>query len=233
MCRFFSAIIKNVSEESAGFELLYNPWTDSHEDLVRLFKLNDTATKSGEPRFARIEFLPDKPEDMAEPELYKLTIDEARRPEWFTAEKEAKVVARLKLVIASMVIRGDADLICGGAYILAKDARISTVKNARIAVMLGSSKVGEMWESSNVGVMWGSSKVGEMRESSNVGVMRESSNVGVMRGSSKVGEMRGSSKVGEMRGSSNVGVMWESSNVGVMRGSSKVGEDKRTEKTNA
>ena len=210
----------------------FNLWTDRHEDLVRLFKLNDTGTPSGEPRFARVEFCPNDTRDMDNLKKYELTIDEERCPEWFDDKMKKAVVARLSLVVKGMIIKGEADILCGGVFILAKGAKVSCIKNAVVLVMCESSKVGEMWESSKVGEMWGSSEVGEMRESSKVGEMRESSKVGEMWGSSevgemressKVGEMRESSKVGEMRESSKVGVLWGSSEVGVMRESSKVG----------
>jgi hypothetical protein len=201
-------------------DILHNPWTDSHEDLIRLFKLRDNRMDN----FARVEFKPDDPNELATPEKYKLHIDEQRCPDWFDEDMKVKVSEKMRGWIKSRIIDGDADIICGGVFILAKGARITTVKNARIVVMLGSSNVGEMWESSNVGEMRGSSNVGAMRGSSNVGAMLESSNVGAMLESSNVGAMRGSSKVGAMRGSSKVGAMWESSNVGEMRGSSNVGE---------
>ena len=158
-------------------DLLHNPWTDSHEDLVRLFKLNDKPATNGEPRFARVEFNPDDTRTADKIDSYKLTIDESRTPAWFDDAMKKSVTDKLRLIVSEMIIKGDADLLCGGAYILAKGAKISCVKNARILVMCESSNVGEMWESSKVGVMWGSSKVGEMCESSKVGVMRESSKV--------------------------------------------------------
>ncbi len=224
MCQFKSAIV------TANGDLLHNPWTDSHEDLVRIFKLNDTATPSGEPRFARVEFKPESPDDLDKPSAYLLSIDERRTPEWFTDELKTKTSDRLRIIIAGMIVSGEADLLCGGAYILAAGAKVATVKNAYVHVMMKGSKVGEMRGSSKVGEMWESSNVGEMRESSKVGEMRGSSNVGVMWGSSKVGVMWESSNVGVMRESSNVGVMRGSSKVGVMRGSSKVENDNRTVK---
>ena len=208
MCKPISAIVTKDGD------IKYNLWTHSHEDLVRLFKLNDNPSVSGEPRFARIEYCPDDTKDMGDILKYKLNIDEHRCPDWFDDRLKKSVTERMKVIVSGLIISGDADILCGGVYILAKGAKVSCVKNALIIVMCESSNVGEMWESSNVGEMW---------ESSNVGVMCESSKVGVMRGSSKVGVMRGSSNVGAMWESSNVGVMWESSNVGVMCESSKVG----------
>ena len=181
MCKPISCIVTRDGD------IKYNLWTHSHEDLIRIFKLNDTATPRGEPRFARIEFCPDNTLDMGDLSKYKLTIDEERCPEWFDDKMKEKVTDRMKLIVSEIIISGDADILCGGVYILAKGAKISCLKNAMVLVMCESSKVGVMRENSKVGVMRESSKVGVMRESSNVGVMRESSKVGVMRESSNVG----------------------------------------------
>ncbi len=185
MCEFKSAIVMRNGD------VLHNPWTDSHEDLIRLYKLRDT--KGGV--FARVEFKPKNLEDIADPKKYLLTIDEYICPEWFNEDMKAKVSDRMRGWINSMIVSGDADLLCGGVYLLAKGAKIACVKNCRIVVMADDSNIGTMMGSSNIGTMWESSKVGEMWESS------------------KVGEMRGSSKVGAMLGSSNIGTMWESSKV--------------------
>jgi len=229
MCEFKSAIV------TRNGDVLANPWTDSHEDLIRLFKLRDNREGS----FARVEFTPDEQAELDQPEKYKLTIDEGRCPDWFDEDMKAKVSDKMRGWIKAMVVSDVVDLLCGGVYVLSKGARVSLVKNCRLVVMLGNSTVGEMWESSKVGEMWGSSTVGTMRESSKVGEMWgsstvgemwESSKVGEMWGSSKVGTMWESSKVGEMLGSSKVGTMWESSKVGTMRESSKVAIDNRNPK---
>ncbi|MDD5348792.1 MAG: hypothetical protein PHQ12_01155, partial [Chthoniobacteraceae bacterium] len=208
MCQFKSAIV------TATLDVLSNPYTDAHEDLIRLFKLNDTPTPRGEPRFARVEFRPEKVEDMADPDKYILVIDEQRTPEWFDDKAKEKVTEKLKIIISGMIIKGDADLLCGGAYILANDAKVACVKNALIHAMLGTSRVGEMRETSRVGTMWGTSQVGTMWETSQVGEMRETSRVGTMWGTSQVGEMRETSQVGKMWGTSQLGKMRETSRVG-------------------
>lgn len=197
---------------------MHHPLTDNHEDLIRLHKLKDNGTRIN---FARVEFKPDDSKDLASPEKYKLIIDEERCPDWFNDDRKLKVSETMRGWIKAMIIDGDADILIGGTYILAKGACVSTVKSSRIVVMLGSSQIDEMLGSSQIDKMWGSS---------NVGVMRESSKVGMMWISSNVGEMRDSSHVGEMRDSSKVGVMWESSKVGMMRGSSKAVDDEREKK---
>ncbi|MDE2105446.1 MAG: hypothetical protein KGL39_49925, partial [Patescibacteria group bacterium] len=144
-------------------DLKYNLWTHSHEDLIRFFGLKDTAGIRGEPRFARVEFCPEDTRDMDDLDKYALIIDEALRPEWFDDKTEKSVVDRLKIIVSGIIISGEADLLCGGVFILARGAKISCVKNCTILVMCDSSTVGEMRDSSKVGEMRGLSTVGEMR----------------------------------------------------------------------
>jgi len=220
MCEFLSAIVLKNGD------VLYNPYTDHHEDLISLHNLRD---KRGD-EFARVEFKPDDALQLAEPDKYKLTIDQERTPDWFSGDMQTKVADKLRGIVSRMIVRDEKICLIGGCHILADGAKLQFIKAARVIVMLGTSRVGEMRESSNVGEMRESSKVGVMLESSNVGEMRESSKVGVMLESSNVGEMRESSNVGVMLESSNVGEMLESSKVGAMRESSNVGNDKRDQK---
>ena len=180
MCKPISAIV------TPDGDIKYNLWTSSHEDLVRMYKLNDAPTPSGEPRFARIEYHPKDTKDMGDISKYKLVIDEHRCPEWFDEKLTQSVESRMKILVSGIIVTGEVDFLCGGVFILAKGARVKSVQDAIIIVMLDSSSVGEMRESS---------KVGRMRVSSSVGEMSGSSSVGEMLGSSSVGEMRGSSKV--------------------------------------
>ena len=127
-------------------DILRNPWTDSHEDLVRLYKLRDTKVGN----FARVEFTPKEQTDLDKPNKYVLRVDESVCPEWFTEAKQDKVADKLRAVVKSMIISGDADLLCGGVYILAGKAKVATLQACKVIVMMGNSNVGEMWESSKV-----------------------------------------------------------------------------------
>jgi hypothetical protein len=177
MCNFFSAIWTRDKQ------LCWHWCTDHHSDLMAIFGLKD----SSEKHFVRIEFTP--PSDLktvTDVSTWNFDLDEQRRPGWFDEEDEGECRKKLESIISSHIVNNDRDVLVDGPWILTGDAKVNRVISGRIALMLGSSNVGEMWESS---------KVGAMRESSNVGAMRESSNVGEMWGSSKVGAMRESSKV--------------------------------------
>ena len=90
-------------------DVLRNPWTDSHEDLVTLFKLRDNKVGN----FARVEFRPDEPKDLATPAKYKLHVDESVCPDWFTEAKQEKVADKMRGWVKAMIIGGDCDLLCG------------------------------------------------------------------------------------------------------------------------
>jgi len=163
-------------------DVRFNPYTDSHEELVYLFLLRDT--KIG--NFARVEFSPATPDKIDDPASYKLQVDESVCPEWFTDAKQAKAATFLRSVVKRMVINSPVKGLCGGAYILTKGADVSWVRATRIIVMRENSKVGALRENSKVGVLWGNSQVGELRENSQVGVLWENSQVGVLWENSKV-----------------------------------------------
>ena len=195
MCQFFSGI-----QTKSG--ILFDMEQDSHEHLIKKYKLDD---KTREPDFVRLELVPKKEPWNKDIANWDLTVDQDTLPKWFD-EKFAKedMWNALQLLWKEMLVENvELDEIV--------DRKIRWMVNSKINSLKGTSLVGAMWGSSKVGEMWGSSKVGVMRESSSVGEMRESSNVGEMRESSKVGAMWESSKVGAMWESSNVGEMWGSS----------------------
>ena len=135
MCNFMSAIVTPFDGVKGGVKIYHSHYTDSHEDLCRLFKLRD----KGE--LARVEFKPDSQnaQDYAEPEKYKLKIDEERTPEWFDAEKQEFVAEIMRGWVKSMIIDGEVDLLCGGAYILKEGAKINTVGVCVIKVICGGT----------------------------------------------------------------------------------------------
>ena len=53
MCQYKSAIAVKDNREKSGFRLLWSPFTESHEELVRIFKLRDVRD-----HLARVEFSP-------------------------------------------------------------------------------------------------------------------------------------------------------------------------------
>jgi hypothetical protein len=229
MCKFYSAIVMKNGD------ILHNENLTSHEDLIRLFNINDSQVNCD--KFVRIEFAPDDNKDLPDIEKYKLNIDEDCTPDWMTAEKIDYVKDRLKDFVSRRIITTDRKILTGGLYVV-KDCIIDKLICAQVIYLQGqvnvmreNSQVNEMWENSQVNVMRENSWVNVMRENSQVNEMRENSWVNVMRGNSQVNEMwenswvnemRENSQVNVMRENSWVNVMWENSQVNVMRENSQV-----------
>ena len=237
MCEFYSAILKQNGD------ILHNPFTISHEDLIDEFNLDDTKLSGS---FVRVEFVP-KDNNFSDIDNYQLNVDESEIPDWYESVKE-KAYRKLRLIVKNMIITGERNIIIGKAVIL-KDAKISKLKNALVYYMENSqvnemwgnsqvnemrenSQVNEMRENSQVNVMWENSQVNVMRENSQVNVMRENSQVNEMWGNSQVNVMRENSQVNKMWGNSQVNVMWENSQVNVMRENSQVNEMRENSQVN-
>ena len=157
MCKFKSGIVLKSEGEKGGYKLLMNPWTESHEELVEIHKLKDNRLN-----FARVEFFPDSMATADKVETYKLTIDEARRPDWFDSEMEDSVKGRMVAYIKSIIVSGNVSILIGGQFILASGAKIGTAKACIVNAMCGSSTVNAMCGSSTVNAMRDSSTVKEI-----------------------------------------------------------------------
>ncbi len=222
MCKFKSSIAVKDASEAIGFRLLWSPFTESHEDLVRIFRLKDTRDN-----LARVEFFPPDLSTADQVETYALAIDEARTPEWLTNEGKDEIARRLKNYIATIIIEGEVDLLVGGQFILAPGARVKTagegcvinamLGDAQIGAMRGNSQIGAMLDTSKIDTIWGNSQISDMRGNSKVGdiwgnsqivEIRDNSQIGSMLGNSKVCEMWGNSQVGTIRDNSQIGAMW-------------------------
>ena len=140
MCKFKSGIVLRDEREKGGFKLLMSPWTESHSQLEIIHKLKDGKRIN----WAKVEF---SPKDMAEaylPEKYKLTIDEERKPEWFDAEMQEKVSDKMRDYIKSIIVTGDVQLLIGGQFIIAPNAKVECAEAMVISAMCGGTLT-EMW----------------------------------------------------------------------------------------
>jgi hypothetical protein len=135
MCNFKSGIVLRDEREKGGFKLLMSPWTESHSELEIIHKLRD----GNRLNWAKVEF---SPIDMAEAykvETYKLTIDDARTPEWFSEEIKAAVEKRMADYIKSIIVTGDVKLLIGGQFIIAPEAKIECAHTMVISAMCGGT----------------------------------------------------------------------------------------------
>jgi hypothetical protein len=192
MCKFYSAIVMRNGD------LLHNEHLMSHEDIIRLFNINDSQVNCD--KFVRIEFTPNENIDLPDIEKYKLRVDESFTPDWFEKHREY-ITERLKEFVSKRIITTNQKILTGGLYVV-KDCVIDKLISAQVIWLQGQVNV--MWGNSQVNVMWGNSQVNMMRENS------------------QVNEMMGNSQVNEMRGNSQVNVMWGNSQVNVMWGQSQV-----------
>ena len=165
MCKFYSAIVLKNGD------LLHNENLMSHEDIIRLFNVNDTQTNCD--KFVRVEFTPEDTSDYPNIEKYKLNIDEDSTPKWFEKHREY-VTERLKDIVLKRIITSDQKILTGGLYVVT-NCKIDKLICAQVIylqgqvnVMRGNSQVKVMWENSQVNEMWGNSQVNVMRENSQV-----------------------------------------------------------------
>ena len=137
MCKFKSAIVVKDETSKGGFRLLLSAWTESHSDLCKIYKLNDTAT--ARLYFARVEFSPESMETAHRIETYKLTIDEQRTPDWFSDEIRELVTEKLTKYVTSMIVTGDVDLLIGGQFIIAPGAKVECAHAMVINAICGGT----------------------------------------------------------------------------------------------
>ena len=207
MCEFKSGIIlKNRC---------FIPDYDSHDAMLRELNIEDDYLNATHT-FVRTEFVPCSGEwwtDPADPDLWKINIDQDEVPDWFDIDRDGYISKFRDAVrewwLSHVFVDKKIDELTTGYYRL---------KRCEVKKLCNDVKV--MCDSSNVQEMCGSSSVQRMCGSSSVQRMYDSSNVQKMYGSSNVQEMHGSSSVQRMYDSSSVQRMYGSSNVQEMHGSS-------------
>ena len=233
MCQFKSAIV------TAKGDLLSSPWTDSHEDLVRIFKLNDKPSVRNEPRFARVEFRPDEMKDLDEPKKYQLHIDEERTPSWFDAPMQLRIAERLRTQIATMIISGDVEILVGGEFILTKGAKVACVKTCRVLAMLGdasirnvgdSASIRNVGDSASIRDVWGSASIRDVWGSASIRDVRGSASIRDVRGSASIRDVWGSASIQNVWGSASIRDVWGLASIRDVRDSVSVTNDTRIKK---
>ena len=137
MCNYKSAIVLKDESVKGGFRLLLSPWTESHSDLCKIFKLNDSA--KAKLYFARVEYSPASMDTAHLLDTYKLKLDEARTPDWFTDEIREMVTLKLRDYIKSIIVDGDVDLLIGGQFIIAPGAKVACAHGMVINAICGGT----------------------------------------------------------------------------------------------
>ncbi len=128
MCKFYSAIVMKNGD------LLHNENLMSHEDIIRLFNINDSQTN--DDKFVRVEFTPEDQSDLPDIEKYVLRVDEDSTPIWFEKHREY-VTERLKEFVSKRIITSDQKILTGGLYVV-KDCIIDKVVEATVVYLRGT-----------------------------------------------------------------------------------------------
>ena len=158
MCNFLSALVFKNGKIYCDPE-----HTDSHSDLIAAKGLTEESDKSIHHRgWIRIEFTPGDSRKYADVDAYVLIVDESSAPDWFDKAMRFDVTEQLKDIVRGMIVTDEREILLGGCWILAGEAKVKKIVRATVRVALDSSQVGTMWGSSQVGKMWGSSQVGKM-----------------------------------------------------------------------
>ena len=129
MCQFLSVIVLPNGDIVADPE-----HTNNHEDLIAAYHLRDSIES-----ICRVEFTPG--EDPADVNGYSLRIDQ-EEPSWWPSVRES-VLARLRVMIESMIVTDVRTLLLGGSWIITKGAIVRVAKNATIHAMSGTLEA--MW----------------------------------------------------------------------------------------
>ena len=122
MCQYFSAVAL------PNGDLLHHYATDSHEDLLAHFCLQDDRLG----RFARVEYHPDDKADLAKIETYKLRLDEHEAPGWWTPGFADQIAAKCRTICAANIVTDERVILLGGAWVLGPGAKIHAARGVRI-----------------------------------------------------------------------------------------------------
>ena len=128
MCKTFSAIVLKSGD------LIFDPATDSHEDLIESANLSDLRCE-----FARVEFVP-KDGKFDDLNSYIFKLDEFRTPDWWTEDIEKRTVVIMRSRIDRMIVREDKRILIGGNWILSENINIEKLVNCRI-IYAGSATI--------------------------------------------------------------------------------------------
>jgi hypothetical protein len=147
MCDFFSCIVRKNGE------VLFDADVDSHEELKKKFKLDDT--KTGELGWLGVELTPTDGSIFSDIATWKIKVHElSSEMVWWNRNAktfEKKIRDAAAEVYVSRVLAGQKiDTLMQGRYFL-KDCDVKALKGSvSIKEMCGSSTVQEMWDSSTV-----------------------------------------------------------------------------------
>ena len=158
MCKWKSGIVTRSGE-------IYTHWnTDSHEELITYFNLND----KGLDYLVRVEYSPEDIKDLADVSKYVLRVDEHSIPAWFEEQREHVESEMKQIVERSIKTSGEIELILDGVYILGGESKVNKIKGGRILSICGSASVKYICGSASVKYIYDSASVENIYDSARI-----------------------------------------------------------------
>jgi hypothetical protein len=194
MCKWKSGIVTRSGE-------IYTHWnTDSHEELITYFNLND----KGLDYLVRVEYSPEDIKDIADVSKYILKVDEGFIPAWFEEKREHVESEMKQIVERSIKTSGEIELILDGVYILGGESKVNKIKGGRILSICGSASVEYIYDSASVENICGSASVKNIYDSASVEYIYGSASVKNICDSASVENICGSASVENICGSARI-----------------------------
>ena len=197
MCQFFSALVVRNGD------VLWHEATDSHTDLVRHYQLPDNTDCR---HFAKVEFTP--PAKNGRPDYldvgnYTLRVDEYTEPAWFEEYREA-VTAKCRHIVQSMIITDARDLILGGKWILAGDAKINDFR-ARAVICQDSASIDSVRDTARIGSVRDTARIDSVGDTARIDSVGGSASIGSVGDTASIDSVRGSARIDSVRDSAHIG----------------------------
>ena len=224
MCQLKSGILLK--------DRVFIPDYDSHEDMLKELKIEDTEDNARR-LFVRVELVPPDDNVFTPVSEWKYRVDQDILPDWYVPEVDEKRMrdavaewAKEHIHIGEKIeeIKSGLHWIKNGTVgVIGGSAEIRELcGSAEVGYIYGSATVVKIFGSAEVGYIYGSATVENVCGSANVGYVYESATVEKIFGSAKVVNVCGSATVENVCGSANVGYVYESATVEKIFGSAKV-----------
>lgn len=162
MCKFKSGIILK--------DRVFIPDYDSHEDMLKELKIEDTEDNA-KRLFVRAELTPPDKNVFTPVSEWKYRVDQDILPEWYVPEVDEK---RMRDAVAEWAkehihIGKKIKEITSGLHWI-KDGTVGVIGgSAEIRALFGSAKVGSVCDTAEVGYVYGFAEVGSVYGSAKVG----------------------------------------------------------------
>lgn len=206
MENFYLVLIKNSGE------IIHNIFATTHRDLISKYM---TPEDDRNKTYFKARYSPKEGYRLDDIEDYKLLVDEAFIPEWFTGKFVEDIHIKLEAIIAKMLITGRRALLLHEGAILTENALVEESKHSVIFAM---------YDKSRIKVLDNGSEVHRMTDDAFIDDTRDSVRIDELWGFAKVKEMHDYSKIVKMYGQAKVGKMFNHSRIAILKGDANIVE---------